>query len=308
VTQTQLRAPARWRTVSRFFVFGLGVTFATAASASVTISGSPPSTVTVGSAYAFTPTATDSAGGKVSFSITGKPSWAAFSSTTGKLSGTPGSGNVGKYTNIGIEAYDGSSTAMKWFSITVQSGSSTPAASTVKISGTAATSATVGSAYRFQPTASDSAGRTLSFSVSNKPSWAIFSISNGLLSGTPTSSQTGTYSNIVVSASDGTSSSALPAFAIKVSAATASTSTATVQWADPTQNTNGTTLMNLAGVHLYYGTSASALSHQITVASTTQTSYTISGLTAGTWYFGATAYNATGVESALSTIGSKAIN
>jgi hypothetical protein len=80
-----------------------------------------------------------------------------------------------------------------------------------------------------------------------------------------------------------------------------------VRWANPTQNTNGTTLMNLAGVHLYYGTSASALTHEITIASTTQISYTIAGLTAGTWYFGAKAYNTSGTESAWSDIGSKAI-
>ena len=92
-----------------------------------------------------------------------------------------------------------------------------------------------------------------------------------------------------------------------MSTATASTGSATVQWANPTQNTNGTTLMNLAGVHLYYGTSASALTHEITVASTTQISYTIAGLTAGTWYFGAKAYNTSGIESAWSDIGSKAI-
>jgi len=197
---------------------------------------------------------------------------------------------------------------MKWFGITVQAASGTPSVSTVKISGTPATSATVGSAYKFQPSATDSAGKTLSFSVSNKPSWATFSIASGLLSGTPTSAQAGTYSSIVISASDGTASSALPAFAIKVSTATASTGSATVSWANPTQNTNGTTLMNLAGVHLYYGTSASALTHEITVASTTQTSYVISGLTAGTWYFGATAYNTSGVQSAMSDIGSKAVN
>jgi hypothetical protein len=306
VTQTHFRAPARARTLTRIFFFGLAACAATVATASVTISGSPPNTVKVGSAYSFTPTATDSAGRKVSFGITGKPSWATFSSTTGKLSGTPTSANVGTYTGIGISAYDGISTAVKWFGITVQSSGST--SSTVKISGTPATSATVGSAYKFQPTATDSAGRTLSFSVSNKPSWATFSIASGLLSGTPTSSQTGTYSNIVVSASDGTASSALPAFAIKVSTATASTGSATVSWANPTQNTNGTTLMNLAGVHLYYGTSVSAMTHEITVASTTQTSYTIAGLTAGTWYFGATAYNTSGVQSAMSDIGSKAVN
>jgi hypothetical protein len=309
VTQTQLRAPARWRTLSRFFFLGMSLSAAAAAVATevVTISGSAPGTVNVGSAYAFTPTATDSAGHKLSFAIMSKPSWATFSTTTGKLSGTPTSANVGKYNPIAIEAYYGSLSAVKWFGITVQASSGgTPP--TVKISGAPATSATAGSAYKFQPTASDSAGRTLAFSISNKPAWATFSIANGLLSGTPTSTQTGTYSNIVVSASDGTSSSALPGFAIKVSTATASTGSATVNWADPTQNTNGTTLMNLAGVHLYYGTSASALNHQATVASITQTSYTISGLTAGTWYFGATAYNTRGVESAMSTIGSKAIN
>jgi Putative Ig domain len=309
VTQTHLHAPAQWRTLTRLVFFGLNLICATTAIASdvVTISGSPASTVIVGNTYSFTPTTTDSAGRKVSFSIASKPSWATFSTTTGKLSGTPSSANVGKYSNILIDAYDGVSSAAKWFSITVQA-SSGGTTSTVKISGTPLTSVTVGSSYKFQPTASDSAGKTLSFSVSNKPSWATFSIANGLLSGTPTSAQTGTYSNIVVSASDGTSKSALPAFAIKVATATTSTGSATVHWANPTQNTNGTTLMNLAGVHLHYGTSTSALTHEITVASATQTSYTISGLTSGTWYFGATAYNTSGAESAMSDIGSKAIN
>jgi hypothetical protein len=218
VTQTHLRAPGRWCTLTRLFFFCLGASAAAVATASVTISGSPPSTATVGSAYTFTPTAADSAGRKVSFAITGKPSWATFSTTTGKLSGTPSSGNVGKYSNIGIEAYDGISYAMKWFSITVQSSGST--SSTVKISGTPAANATAGSAYKFQPTATDSAGRAVSFSVSNKPSWATFSIATGLLSGTPTSSQVGTYANITISASDGASSSSLPAFSIKVTAQT----------------------------------------------------------------------------------------
>jgi hypothetical protein len=306
VKQTHFRAPARTRALTRIFFFGLAACAATAATASVTISGSPPSTAKVGVAYAFTPTASDSAGRKLYFGVVNKPSWATFSATTGKLSGTPSSGNVGKYSNIAIEAYDSTNAyAIKWFSITVQASGST--GSTVKISGTPSTSITVGSAYKFQPTASDSAGRTVSFSISNKPSWATFSIASGLLSGTPTSAQTGTYSNIIVSASDGQASSALPAFAIKVSPVTASTGSATVQWADPTQNTNGTTLMNLAGVHVYYGTSPSALSHEVTVASATQTSYTIGGLTSGTWYFGATAYTTTGVQSAMSNVGSKTI-
>ncbi|HUA87854.1 MAG TPA: putative Ig domain-containing protein [Steroidobacteraceae bacterium] len=267
------------------------------------ISGSPASTVAAGKAYAFTPTTTDSSGKKISFSVTGKPSWASFSSATGALTGTPAAANVGKYSSIGIEAYDGSTTAMLWFSITVTATSSS--ASTITLSGTPSTSATVGKAYSFQPTAKDSAGKTVSFSVSNKPSWATFSISSGLLSGTPTSTQTD--SSITISASDGTASSALPAFSIAVGSAAATTGSATVAWVDPTQNTNGTALTNLAGVHIYYGQSEGSLTNEITVASPTQTTYTVGGLSSGTWYFAATAYTSSGSVSALSQIGSKTI-
>ena len=267
------------------------------------ISGSPASTVAAGKAYAFTPTTTDSSGKKISFSITGKPSWAGFSSTTGALTGTPAASNVGKYSSIGIEAYDGTTTAILWFSITVTATSTSVA--TITLSGTPSTSATVGKAYSFQPTAKDSAGKTVSFSVANKPSWATFSISSGLLSGTPTSTQTD--SSITISASDGTSSSSLPAFNIAVGSAAATTGSATLAWVDPTQNTNGTALTNLAGVHIYYGQSEASLTNEVTVASPTQTTYTIAGLSSGTWYFAATAYTSSGSVSTLSQIGSKTI-
>ena len=272
----------------------------------LTISGSPPSTVNAGSAYSFTPATKDGTSGRtLSFAIVDNPAWATFSSSTGKLSGTPSTANVGKFTNIEIAVNDGLTAAvLPSFSISVQaSGGSTPP--TVTISGTPSTSVTEGKTYSFTPSAKDSAGRTLSYSVSNKPSWASFSIASGLLTGTPT--QTGSYSNIVVSASDGQASSSLAPFAIKVVAPTAATGAATLQWSDPTKNTNGTTLTNLAGVHLYYGQSQSSMTNEVTIASTSETTYTVSGLTAGTWYFGETAYTTTGMVSSLSPIGSKTI-
>jgi hypothetical protein len=266
--------------------------------------------VNAGSSYSFTPTTTDSNSGRtLSFAVANKPAWASFSSSTGKLSGTPTAANVGKYDDVVIAVYDGlTSSVLPNFDITVQSsGSPTPTAS-VKISGTPSTSVTAGSPYTFQPSATDSAGRTVSFSVTNKPSWATFSIASGLLSGTPTSAQTGSYANITISASDGVSSSALPPFAITVGGtAQASSGSAILEWTDPTQNTNGSALTNLAGVHIYYGTSASALNNELTVANPSETSYTISGLSAGTWYFGATAYTTAGVQSAMSPLGSKTI-
>jgi len=83
--------------------------------------------------------------------------------------------------------------------------------------------------------------------------------------------------------------------------------TATLTWIAPTQNTNGTEVTNLAGYTIYYGTDASSLSNTITVAGSTTTTYVVSGLTPGTYYFAVSAYTASGTDSALSDIESAAI-
>ena len=82
---------------------------------------------------------------------------------------------------------------------------------------------------------------------------------------------------------------------------------ATLSWAAPTTNTNGSPLSALAGYHLYYGNSASALTKSVAVSGAKTTSYEISGLTAGTWYFAVAADAADGTESAQSAVGSKTI-
>ncbi|KPH56582.1 Ig-like domain-containing protein, partial [Pseudoalteromonas porphyrae] len=72
------------------------------------------------------------------------------------------------------------------------------------ISGTPATSVNEDSGYQFIPTASDTDNDTLTFSISNKPSWLSFNSATGELSGTPLNEQVGSYSNIIISVSDGT--------------------------------------------------------------------------------------------------------
>jgi len=148
---------------------------------------------------------------------------------------------------------------------------------------------------------------TLSFSIQNKPVWANFSIATGLLSGTPTSAQTGTYGNVIVSVSDGQASSALPAFPITVTAPPVTTGSATVNLSPPTQNSDGSALTDLAGIIIYYGTSPSNLSQSVQVAGMSPTSYTISNLASGTWYFGGMAYTTAGTQSAMSAVVSKTI-
>jgi len=92
-----------------------------AANRSPTISGTPPTSIVEGQAYSFTPTANDPDGDTLSFSIANKPTWATFSTSTGRLSGTPGTGTVGSYANIQIKVSDGTLQAsLATFSIAVQ--------------------------------------------------------------------------------------------------------------------------------------------------------------------------------------------
>ena len=177
------------------------------------ISGSPATSATIGQAYSFQPTASDADGDPLTFAVANLPSWATFSTATGRLSGTPTSSMAGlSFAGITISVSDGTlSTSLPAFTITVAAPNTAPT-----ISGTPATSVVAGTAYSFQPSASDADGNTLTFAIANKPAWATFSTATGRLSGTPTSTNVGTTSGITISVSDGTVSASLPAFTLTV--------------------------------------------------------------------------------------------
>lgn len=172
------------------------------------------------------------------------------------------------------------------------------------ISGTATSQATVGQSYSFMPHATDAdANTTLTFSITNKPSWTSFNAATGELTGTPAATNVGTFSNITIAVSDGTNAVSLPAFSITVGQKTGS---ATLAWMAPTQNEDGSAL-TVAGYRVYYGPSANDLSTVITLQSATS-SYIINSLTAGTYYFAVTALDDKGAESRLSNTVSKVIS
>jgi hypothetical protein len=281
--------------------------FASAADA-LTISGAPPTTATVGAAYSFQPTTSDPRGLPVTYKIYNKPSWASFDTATGRLYGTPQAGNVGAYGWVQIAGSDGQTTSwLPAYTLTV-SGSSSGSSSSqstgggsakLAIGGTPPTTATVGSAYSFQPTVSAPGGETVTFNVYNKPAWATFNSATGRLYGTPSASNIGTYRWVQVAASCGGYTSWLSAYTITVSASstTPTTGSVTVSWMPPTQNTNGTTLTNLAGYNIYYGTSGSSLNNVVKLTNPGLTTYVLSNLAAGTWYFAMTAVNSIGQES-----------
>ena len=278
-------------------------------SRTVTIGGTAPMSAVVGNQYTFTPSAS---GGRrrLQFRIQNRPAWAAFSTSQGTLKGIPAASNVGTSSNIRISVTDGYTVAaLAPFSITVNASTSNQPPT---ISGAPPATVAAGSIYSFQPVANDTDGDPLSFSIQGKPAWAAFSIATGQLSGTPSTSQVGTYSGILVSVSDGKSSVSLPAFSITVTSPATqppppSTGSATLTWIPPTRNTDGSTLTNLAGYDILYGTSASNPSNVIEIANPGLSSYTIAGLVSGTWYFEVVAYSALGMESAPSNEASKTI-
>jgi len=97
----------------------------------LSIFGAAATTAKVGQAYSFQPRATNTESATPTFAVSGAPKWAAFSSTTGRLSGTPTSADVGMTQNIIVQVSNGKSTAaLAAFAITVAAaGSSTGSAS-----------------------------------------------------------------------------------------------------------------------------------------------------------------------------------
>lgn len=173
------------------------------------------------------------------------------------------------------------------------------------ITGVPPTTVLQSSAYSFQPSATDPDGNALTFSVTNRPAWASFDAATGRLSGTPSAANVGTYANVRISVTDGVASANLASFSIQVVATAAGS--ATLNWTPPTQNTDGSPLINLAGYRVYWGTNQGNLSSSVTLNNPGLASYVVEQLTPATWYFALTAINASGVESPFSNLASKEV-
>jgi len=182
---------------------------------------------------------------------------------------------------------------------------SAPAAGSPTISGTPTTSIAAGVSYAFRPVASGPDGMALSFAIQNKPAWALFDAATGALSGTPSAANVGTYPQIAISVSDGVKSASLGPFSINVAQPQSVAQpqyVVTVSWTSPTLNTNGTAVTDLAGYHIYYGPTSTQLNQVVDVAGADVTTFVLSKMAPGTWYFAVAAYNSEKVESALSAV------
>ena len=180
-----------------------------------------------------------------------------------------------------------------------------PANTPPAISGAPAAAVTVNTFYDFTPLATDADNDPLTFSMAGLPTWATFEPGNGRMSGTPGDAHVGTHSGIVITVSDGQASADLGPFSVTVEAV--SLGSATLNWQPPTQNEDGTPLIDLAGYNIYWGTTPGNYPNSVRIDNPGLTTYVVENLAPGTYEFVSTAFNAAGTESRYSNVASKMI-
>jgi hypothetical protein len=179
------------------------------------ISGIPSTTVDEDSSYSFTPTATDTNGDNLIFSITNKPSWATFDPKSGNLSGTPKNDDVGTASNITISVSDGTYTdSLAAFNLTVNNTNDEP-----RFTSTEITSITEDTVYSYEIITTDpDVSDILTITANILPSWLTLTHDgNGTatLTGTPINDQVGIH-DVELQVEDTANTIATQSFTIQV--------------------------------------------------------------------------------------------
>jgi hypothetical protein len=163
-----------------------------------------------------------------------------------------------------------------------------------------------GSLYEFKPGATDVDGDALFFEIENRPDSASIDTTTGRMFGEPSEDDIGVYDDIVILASDAVSTASLPAFSI--AEVQSRTGSLTLSWVAPTENSDGSPLIDLAGYTIYYRDDYADYDQQIWINDPLTTQYTIEQLAPATYYFVATAFNQSGEESSISNEVSLTVN
>ncbi len=147
---------------------------------------------------------------------TALPAWLTLTPEANNftLSGTPTSDDLGSH-DINLTITDGKIPVHINYTLVVKSATQPNHAPT--IAGTPKTEVNAGEPYTFTPTAKDvDSDDTLTYTITNKPSWATFDPATGTLSGTPKESDVKSYTNITITVSDSLEKATLPVFSINV--------------------------------------------------------------------------------------------
>ncbi|HEU5133726.1 MAG TPA: putative Ig domain-containing protein [Steroidobacteraceae bacterium] len=176
--------------------------------------------------------------------------------------------------------------------------------------------AEVGARFDYQPVAQDPESDALRFTAVNLPAWASLDPASGRISGTPGPTDAGLYESISITVADATHKVVTAPFSIAVNPAVnpalepaleSGSGVASLQWEVPPSKVSGEPLDDLVGYRILYGRSSSDLDHSVMVPDPATTSFQISSLSSGVWYFAVVAVNSNGLEGPPTTLTSKSI-
>ena len=165
---------------------------------------------------------------------------------------------------------------------------------------------TANTLYDFTPVVSDPDNDPLTYSFAGLPVWMTTSdASTGRISGTPGDTDVGTHTGIVIKVSDGQDSVDLGPFSVTVNGI--GFGSATLTWQPPTQNEDGSPLIDLAGYTIRWGTTPNNYPNSVTINNPGLSAYVVENLAPGTYEFVATAFNAAGMHSQYSNSATKTV-
>jgi len=208
--------------------------------------------------------------------------------------------------SVGVGVAQGGSTAVETRSAGIDEAAAAGTATgsgiapRLMISGTPPEAVTAGQLYLFTPGFDSSGEDPPVFMVEGLPHWAGFNTINGELYGAPAEEDIGVYDAITISATDGVVETSLPTFSIEVVGPGAAPGAVTLSWMPPTENEDGSYLVDLAGYWIYWGNNPGQYTQWMRVDNPGLTTVVIESLVPGAWEFAMTSFNAAGVESNLS--------
>jgi hypothetical protein len=172
------------------------------------------------------------------------------------------------------------------------------------LTGTPETSVAAGTDYSFIPTVNDPDNDSLSFDVSNLPSWASFDGQIGAITGQPQESDIGTYTDIIVSVSDGDVTVSTSPFDIEVTNAQVETGSLGLRWTAPATREDGTVLevSEIDGYNIYLGETTQTMQVEVDLNDGQADSVTVENIPLGTYFVALTVYDSEGNESDLSNV------
>jgi Fibronectin type III domain len=177
------------------------------------------------------------------------------------------------------------------------STTTTPTTQVLSISGAPNRQVIANQPYWFRPNARGAAGTVLRFGITNQPHWSTFNQTTGEVTGTPSYSDVGAYRGVTVTVTAGTQMRAL---SFDVEVVQVGTNSIMISWLAPTENDDGTPLVNLAGYRIRYGQQSGLYNTMVNIDNPGLATYVINGLAAGTYYLVLSAVNVNGGESAPS--------